>query len=235
MSKIANRFMSAIAVGIVAVIYSILVFVLKDMEQAGANFWGGYAFTMVAFAILATLMCLTKISTTKTIATQAPLYFGTLIYVGLTFIINIIFICLNKDTNATAMVVINVIILLVYAIYMIVMYMGMRHMDVTSKKIVEKREHTAELEVKVGMLVYSAKDEAVKRALTALKEDVKYGGRMGSDANPQALSAEESFINQLDVVKALLSSGADTESVLSAVEEASNLFKMRNEILIKFS
>ena len=232
MKKIENRFLSAIIVGIVAVVYSILVFVIKDMENAGGNFWGGYLFTMLAFAVTAALFCITKLSQSKTIATQSPLIFGTLIYLGATLVINIIFICLNKDTKTTAMVIINVLILLAYIAYAIIMYMGMRHMGQASEKIVEKRQHIADLEVKVVSLVYAAKDEGVKRALTKLKDDVKYSGRSGSDASEPVLEAEENFTNQLAVIKSLLSEGAEAADVLDAIQEASNLLKLRNEILV---
>lgn len=234
MGKIKNRFLAAIVIGIVAVMYSILVFVIKDMDNAGGNFWGGYLFTMLAFGITAAVMCSFKITQTKTAPVQMPLILGTFAYLGIVLVVNLIFICLDKDTKATAMIIINVLLLLAYIIFFVVVYMFTRHMDQTSKKIVDIRETANEMEINVSSLVYMAKDESVKQALTELKNKVHYGERISPSSRPSVQSAHQAVVTQIEVIRTLLASGADEQTLLSSIQQARNLLSTRDEMIRAF-
>lgn len=233
MKKVQNRFLSAIIIGIVAVMYSILVFVIKDMDRAGKNFWGGYIFTMVAFAITAGVLCFTKISHSKTIATQLPLMTAAGAYLIITLLVNIIFLCLDKDSNATAMIVINVLLLLAFIIYFIVMYMFSRGASEASQRVTEVKQTANMMEISVASLIMLAKDESVKKALEQLKERVKYGERIHPGARPEVQSAHQQVNTQIEVVRTLLMSGADSSTVLSAVEQCKSLLLIRDEMISK--
>ncbi len=234
MKGIKNKYLTAIIVGIFAVIYNILVFVIKDMDNAGGNFWGGYVFTMLAFVVVAGLSCLTSLSKSRSLANYSPVYFGAIAYFVISLIVNIIFICLDKDTNTTAMIVINVILVLLFGAYAILMYMSIRHMGQTSQKIAEKRQQANVMEISLGSLIDMAKDAQVKQSLVELQERVRYGGRVGSDAPAEVLSAQDSLKNQIEVIKILLSSGADSEALLTAIEQAKNLLRTRDELLVAY-
>lgn len=233
MKQIQNRFLSAIVIGIIAVMYSILVFVLKDMDNAGGNFWGGYIFTMLAFAITAGVLCFLKLSHSRTIATQLPLFTAAVIYLVITLLVNIIFICLDKDTKTGAMVVINVLLLLAFVGYFIIMYMMTRGVAQASKNVTEVKQTANMMEISVSSLIMLAKDADVKKALEKFKDRVIYGERLPVNARPEMQSAHQAVNTQIEVIRTLLSTGADNTTVLSAVEQAINLILIRDEIISK--
>ena len=230
--KLKNKYLTAIVIGIIAVMYSVLVFVIKDPNRMGKNFWGGYIFTMLAFAIRAIyLCCFGSLTQSKTIVTRLPLITGVFAYLGITLVINIIFLCLDKDSNATAMVIINIFILLIFTIYTIVMYMYTRGMSQASQNVTTVRQTANLMEISVSSLMILAKDETVKAALVKLKERVEYGERIPPNARPEVQSAHQQVNTQIEVIRTLLSSGADTETVLSAIEQCKGLLLIRDEMI----
>jgi len=228
MKKISNRVLSMIVVGLIAVIFNVLVFVIKDMDNAGGNFWGGYAFTMVAFAVIAGLMFFTKLNKNAIANVFAPIYIISFVYLAITLVLNCIFICLDKDTNPTAMIVINVILLLVYIIIAIVIFMGMRHITNDSKKVYENVKNLKTVAIKVSSLTYLAKDADIKSKIMALKEAVDYSDPMGVE---ETKGVETEFEGQIDVIKMLLTSNADAEALNDAINGATALLEQRNAML----
>ncbi len=237
MKKLNNRSWFLIVWALVFVLWNVLVFVIAgtaNNEEVNvfkrAQFWWGYAFIFIAFAMGAAQIFLTKRNKTDVIAIFAPQYMIMFGYFGITFILNtILMLCCKKIDNVIPCVIINVIIIIVYVIVMILMSRGTEHISKNEAMIKQVVVEKNLLETKVTELGYYATDSQVKAKLNELKELIHYSSPKG---NQYTAEIDEEIKSLIGVAKNLMSSGAGTDVIIRAIEDICVKVRIRADILV---
>ncbi len=266
MKKLSNKMLSLIIVAVVAVIYNILVFATADLHNEVISsynvFWWAYAFSMMGFVAFALAVLITKIDRDAIFSVYAPVYLGAGIYALIMLIVNAIFMIVqqNRDyqvkgpMSLVPLLVIDLILTLVFVIYMIVTYMGLRHISDDSKKTYAKVKDLRMTVAKVNALMPLAKDEDVKSAIAKFSDALRFSDPMGVEATQ---SVEDQIDAHISEIEALLRKNSELSymadlmanespegaseykkklienkgATVVAVNYAISLVKQRNEIL----
>ena len=229
MAKIKNRYLTLIAWSLICVLWNVLVLVIADLEEASPNFWCGFAFTEVAFIVVGVLIALSSFkSKNPIVSVYAPMYIVTAIYFVLAFVLNFILLFIKSD-NVTAAIILNVIVLVFYAVAMIVCYMGFRHINENEKEISTKVSELRTLEITVSALAYKTTDVVIKNKINDLKNKIHFSDPMGL---PATADAEQEIKNQIELIGGLLSSGVEQAIVISAIDDAIAKVEIRNKLLM---
>ncbi len=230
MAKIKNRYLTLIAWALICVLWNVIVLVVADLDIVEANFWCAFAFIDVAFVVGGVLIVLTQLKGSNPILSiHAPAYIVTLIYFAVTFVLNFFFmLCFGKGEDATALVILNAIIIVAYAVAMIVSFMGARHITANEQQITTKVSELRTLEITVGALSYKTSDAAVKNKIEELKTKIHYSDPMGVESTA---SAEQDIKNQVQIISELLSGGADGDVIIAAIDDAMAKVEIRNQLL----
>ena len=216
---------------IVMVIFDLLALIIPSnkLGQATEYYWGGFAFINLAFVLIGVVLFALQLNKTVIFNNTMIAYIFSAVYFVITFILNLIYmIIFDKNNGYKEVFIPNIIIVLLYVAAMIVAYRGMSHMSSVTKKTEEKVAQRRLTTAKVDFILNGAENEAVKKALFDLKEDVQYCDPIGVEATAEL---EKEFESKLDAVGALISGGAEEEEVLKAIKAAKNQLKYRNEVL----
>ena len=228
--KSNTKFLSLLILAIVTVVFNGLTFLFASpLDDKLASFWTAYIFINASFIVIAVLILATKLGKNGLVAEYFPQYFATLIYFGLTFIVNLIFMLIESKEKATANIVINLLIIAAYLVVIIFMSMVTGHIRQNEKEIEENVFDLRMLEIRVNALSYSAKDEDVKAKIAELKEKVHFSDPM---VNKTVKGVEKEIDKLVDLIEKLLSKDADKEAVLEAVQDCINKVKIRNQMLL---
>lgn len=228
MKKLAGRFTALIVEGVFFLIWNILVLTLADLKEAKVFFWCGYGFTFLAFLLVAGVLFFLKSGKNVFFSVLMPAYIVSGLYFAATFVMDAIFMGISTGTNAKAVVIPNVVVLLLYVAAMAVAYVAVSHIGENNRVIdekVAKLKHTA---IAVGQIAAIATDAEVKAALAALREGVEYSDPMGVDATA---AMEDDLNNKIVEIKVLVEGGYDKEMIITRIEAARNKLNERNEIL----
>ena len=228
MKKLQGRYFTLIIIGIFFVLWNVLVFTIANLKEARHYFWFGYAFIFLAFLVAAGTTWLFKGGKNVTFSVLTPVYLFTIIYFIITFILNTIFMIICTGTNAKAIVIPNVVVILLYAAIMVVAYVGMSHIKNTNAVIDEKVAALKLSAIKVGQIAAIAEDGEVISALNGLREAIEYSDPMGIPVTA-ALEADINF--KIAEIGSAVENGDEKEIILKKINFAFNKLKERNETL----
>lgn len=229
MSKIPNRYLSLIIWGLIFAFYNVLVLVISNLEEANGIYWCAFTFAEIAFILVGVIIALTKVSNVKIFSNYLPVYLATACYFGISLLMNIIFMCANATDDVTGNLVPNIGLIVVYAAALIICHMGFSHVTAVSGEISAKRSELKVLAVTVGALQYKTADQEIKNRINKLKETIEFSDPMGVS---QTVQAEEDIKTQIEIIKGLLDANAPAAETLSAIDDAINKVKTRNELLL---
>lgn len=210
------------------ILFNLLFFVLVPYDTAKVSIWLSYAFLVVAFLIVGCITLFLKLENKRNMTTLIPLFYATVFYFALTLVANVILMLVNSE-NATPDVVINAVILILFAITFLLAYKSFGRVADNSARQTARVQALRELSVKVNSLTFFTKDADVVNAIRKLKADVDDSSSAGTEASR---TYEEQFAEQIETIRVLLTSGAEKDAVLAAVEAAGNLLKVRNQMLM---
>lgn len=228
MKKIAGKFTSLIVVGIIFVVWNILVWTLSDLKEANVFFYCGYGFTVLAFLIVAGVPFLFRMSKNGTFNVVFPAYIVTGIYFCIAFILNMIYMIISVKTNAKAVVIPNVIILLLYVALMFILYFAFSHIVGHNKVIDEKVYTLKRTVVEIGQIAAIAQDPEVKKQLLELKEMADYSDPLGVSGTA---SLENEFSNKIAEIRMLVEGAYEKDLIVNKIKMAQNKLRERNELL----
>ena len=228
MSKFFKTKTPLILVMILFALFNVIFWVCVNPKEAHATVWVGYAFLMLAIIILGAMTFLFKLKSDTTLTTLAAVLYLAVAYFGVAFLLNLILMFFNSE-KATAGIVLNVILLLIFAAAFVILYKSFsRVQDNTAAR--EKRMRELRLtSVKVSGLTYLTTDPEIIAAIRKFKDDIDNSSSRGNESTQVV---EEQLDQQIDVIRTLLTNGADNEAVLRALRGAEGLLKQRNQLLI---
>ena len=214
------------------VIFNILALVIPGangkLGQAKFAFWGGFTFINIAFVLIGVVLFALQLDKTTIFNNTVMAYVFSAIYFIITLVLNLIFMFVFKKKWVAGVLTSNIIIIILYAILMLVTNRAMKHMSSVTKhtetKVAARRLTTA----KVEFIMNCAENEAVKKALLELMEDVQYSDPIGVEATA---SLEQDFENQLNLIEQLIAGEAAEDAILKAIKLAKNKLQFRNETL----
>ncbi len=209
-------------------LFNIIFFVASDLQNMNLGGWLGYTFVDLSFIAVAVLSMVFKLKSLNLITALLPMSIASGVYLIASVFANSILILVNS-TKAVIPIILNSIILAVFAAVLIVVYKLIPHTEDNSAKIQTRMANLRELSVKTNALTFLTKDDDILTAIRKLKETLNYSSSAG---NRSSAPYEEKFVAQLETVEMLLVEHSDKESVLAALETANNLWKVRNQMLM---
>ena len=228
MSKFFKTKTPLILVMILFALFNVIFWVCVNPKEAHATVWVGYAFLTLAIIILGAMTFLFKLKSDTTLTTLAAVLYLAVAYFIVAFLLNLILMLVNRE-KATAGIVLNVILLLIFAAAFVILYKSFsRVQDNTAAR--EKRMRELRLTgVKVSGLTYLTTDPEIIAAIRKFKDDIDNSSSRGNESTQVV---EEQLDQQIDIIRTLLTNGADNEAVLRALRGAEGLLKQRNQLLI---
>lgn len=228
MSKFFKTKTPLILVALLLVLFNVIFWVLVKPAEANATVWVGYAFLTLAIIILGAMTFIFKLKSDTTMTTLVAVLYLAMGYFAVAFILNLILMLVNGE-KATAGIILNVIVLILFIAVFVILYRSFsRVQDNTAAR--EKRMRELRMTgVKVSGLTYLTTDQEIIAAIRKFKDDIDNSSSRGNE-NTQAI--EEQLDQQIDIIRTLLTNGADNEAVLRALRGAEGLLKQRNQLLI---
>ena len=228
MSKFFKTKTPLILVALLLVLFNVIFWVSVKPAEANATVWVGYAFLTLAIIILGAMTFIFKLKSDTTMTTLVAVLYLAMGYFAVAFILNLILMLVNGE-KATAGIILNVIVLILFAAIFVILYRSFsRVQDNTAAR--EKRMRELRMTgVKVSGLTYLTTDQEIIAAIRKFKDDIDNSSSRGNE-NTQAI--EEQLDQQIDIIRTLLTNGADNEAVLRALRGAEGLLKQRNQLLI---
>lgn len=228
MSKFFKTKTPLILVALLLILFNVIFWVSVKPAEANATVWVGYAFLTLAIIILGAMTFIFKLKSDTTMTTLVAVLYLAMGYFAVAFILNLILMLVNGE-KATAGIILNVIVLILFAAIFVILYRSFsRVQDNTAAR--EKRMRELRMtSVKVSGLTYLTTDQEIIAAIRKFKDDIDNSSSRGNE-NTQAI--EEQLDQQIDIIRTLLTNGADNEAVLRALRGAEGLLKQRNQLLI---
>lgn len=228
MSKFFKTKTPLILVALLLVLFNVIFWVSVKPAEANATVWVGYAFLTLAIIILGAMTFIFKLKSDTTMTTLVAVLYLAMGYFAVAFILNLILMLVNGE-KATAGIILNVIVLILFIAIFVILYRSFsRVQDNTAAR--EKRMRELRMTgVKVSGLTYLTTDQEIIAAIRKFKDDIDNSSSRGNE-NTQAI--EEQLDQQIDIIRTLLTNGADNEAVLRALRGAEGLLKQRNQLLI---
>ena len=228
MTKIKDKYLGLIILGLVFVLWNAIVLILADYEAAKASFWSAFAFIDVAFILSGGLTVFIKINKHSNLAANTPMMIFSSIYFSVSFIFNLIFLLAPSSETITWNLIPNMIFIVFFIISAIIGNRVRSSIEKGEEKVKTKVVALRTLEVKVSSMMYKTQNDLILSALKNLKEKIHYSDPMGIE---ETAEAEESIKDQLEIIDNLLAIKAEESNIISAIEDAIIKVKIRNDLL----
>lgn len=225
-----SRFLTALIPIFVLAIFNILVFAIagKDIKDKNASFWLGYGFVTATFLMTTATMASSKLKKGKIFSELVPNFLVVGVYALINLIVNIIAMAVNTD-NVKAFIIIDVILFIIFLIFEILVFTGMKHISANRKEVQDKVNYINRVKVSCSLLIDRTDDAQVKKALRELLDDIAYSDPMsGSDSE---IRKEQRKLNSLIEMLEDDIESASAEELLQTVKKASNCLKKRNALI----
>ena len=199
----------------------------QHINEIKACQWIGYAFLCVAFVITGAMTFIPLKSKNNFTATL-PVFFTVVAYFAVALIANLIMIFIRSN-NITAPLVINGVLLLLFAAFLLISYKSFDRTEVNTERREQRVKQFRLYAMEVGSAKEAATDPEVKEELRKLQEDIGYSSPA---TNANTVEKEVEFAEKVQQINELVNSGAAKEEILKAINEANRLLKVRNQILM---
>ena len=212
------------------VVFWVIVAVAVKLENTHATLWWGYGFAMFSFLPLLGVMFI-PIKNRLSGHVLNGLYGVTALYMGLTFVMNLIFMIVNTDHQGgfVTQIVLNVLLLLAY---IALAFIFIKRFSKVQANDIKREEQMRDLKLvftKVSAVSNQAEDPEVKAELIKLRQRVNNSSSAG---NEHTQEYDKQFEDQINVVQDMLNANVEKEEVLKAIKVANNILTTRNQILL---
>lgn len=236
MKKFITTKTTLIIVGLVALLFNVVFWAivgsaLGHNRATGATLWISYAFVMVAFVVAAGVTFVKPKTKNASIA-LIPFFYATLGYMGVTLVLNIIFMAINtnKEVGWIFDLVLNAIAIIFFAIVLVLAYKHFSRVDDLLEKKHERVEKHFDLSGKVSSLLSLAEHDEVKAALVDFRRSLNFSS---SASNEKTAEADQKLAEELDNLEIMIKSNASVEEQLRAVKFAKVALDERNRAVAK--
>lgn len=231
MKKFVTSKTALIVVGLLAVLFNVVFWAIVGSElgagkQMGTTLWISYAMVMVSFVVSGAVTFIKPGSKSATLAI-VPMLYATWGYVIVCLIMNMIFMFINTSDKAGYItdIVLNAILLIVYAIAMVVAYRYFARVNTIFEKKEERVQRHFNWSSKISSLISLAEHDEVKVALVEFRRIMNYSS---SGSNEKTAEADAKLEEELDNLEVLIKSGASVEEQMRAVKFARVALDERN-------
>lgn len=220
-----------IVVGLLALLFNVIFWAIVGSELGagkvmGTTLWISYAMVMVAFVVAGAVTFIKPGVKSATLA-LAPMIYSTYLYVLVSLILNAIFMFVNTSKKGAyiADIVLNAILLILYAIVMVVAYKHFSRVNTIFEKKEERVVRHFNWSSKISSLIALAEHDEVKTALVEFRRIMNYSS---SGSNEKTADADAKLEEELDNLEVLIKSGASVEEQMRAVKFARVALDERN-------
>ncbi|MGN0804695.1 MAG: hypothetical protein ACI4MS_04860 [Candidatus Coproplasma sp.] len=232
MKKFTNNKLMFLIVLIVFALFNALFFIIAGSTHALAGnktgMWISFGFLELSFVLTGGIALFIQVKNKNNAVMLEPIFFVQVGYLALSVLANAIMMAASKYAWQ-APVIVNIIFLAIYAVLLLLSYKAFSRVRENTEHQKAKVQELRQTTIKVNSLIYLAKDEEVKKAIKKLKEDLDYSSPMST---PDCAEYEQQLAEMIDTLKTLLSTDSDSETILSAVAEAENVLRIRNQMLM---
>ena len=231
MKKFLTTKVALIIVGLLALLFNVVFWAIVGSElgagkQMGTTLWISYAMVMVSFGVAGAITFIKPGAKSARLA-MVPLFYATWIYVGVCLVMNMIFMFVNTSEKGgyIADIVLNAILLIIYAIFMVIAYKYFSRVNTIFEKKEERVVRHFNWSSKISSLISLAEHDEVKVALVEFRRIMNYSS---SGSNEKTADADAKLEEELDNLEVLIKSGAPVEEQMRAVKFARVALDERN-------
>lgn len=231
MKKFLTTRVALIIVGLLALLFNVVFWAIVGSElgagkQMGITLWISCAMVMVSFVVAGAITFIRPGAKSATLA-MVPMFYATWVYVGVGLVMNMIFMFVNTNKKGAyiADIVLNAILLIVYAIFMVIAYKHFSRVNTIFEKKEERVVRHYNWSSKISSLISLAEHDEVKVALVEFRRIMNYSS---SGSNEKTAEADAKLEEELDNLEVLIKSGASVEEQMRAVKFARVALDERN-------
>ncbi len=225
--KKKNRLMLALIYLVVFVAYNFVVFlVFKNFNEV---FWISYGFMIVAYLIhIGCAFSITKSTNVKALFFGIPLGAFSIYFVLAELFTSFVFMVFKTNASVKVTIVIQVLLLCVFAVVAIISIMTRDTVYNVEQKIKEHVNFIKGINVDVEMLMQRCTNPETTGALKKLSETIKYSDPM---TNSVVATQEQMIMQYMAELRTVFDSG-DINSVKELCSKIELLFVERNKKLM---
>ncbi len=164
------------AYAVLAVIWLAAGLIIGNAVKIGINFWGGLAAGLIAIIVSVVLTVLRPVkSNDATTEVNTVPYAFSFIYIILSMIVNVICMLMADSRKGfVILIAVNVVLLAIFAYLFTTASQSALSVAEKTEVVSAKTNNTANFSMMLASLLGIAKDEEVKKAIYALKQKVDY-------------------------------------------------------------
>lgn len=221
----------AIALGIVVIVYSVILFAVCGFEDHTSPFWLSYAFMLLGIAVG---VCTSLKLSTYTIQPRDwlfgyPIMRHTVIYLVIEFVASTVFIALecsgNTDFPEWLPFVAQLVILAIHVVLIISCFFVQETIMDVQNKVKDSTSFIKLLTVDIEMVIEKTCDEGAKKAFKDLADRVRYSDPMSNDNLFELEKQITLCVNEADNYITY----GNVEGALACCERANLLLTERNK------
>jgi hypothetical protein len=182
MGKTTKQF---IGIGVILLaMYNIVLFAIAGFADHEAPFWISYVFMLLAFGMAAlTFIYLGKSGMIlRDWLFGYPIIYHCAIYIAVEMVASVIFMLLEYDVEWVLPLVIQILLMGVYAVFMLSCFASKTAITQVGDKVEKKTRYIALLQAEVQVLCQKCEDPALKAELQKLAENIRFSDPMSNDA-----------------------------------------------------
>lgn len=173
--KNKSKLISLIVVALIVGLYNFVLFMVTKDVSKNTTFWISYGFGMFAFLPLIGVICINNPYQDGTkITLMLPAIRILIVYAIVELLIATLMMALQAITSVTVALLIQVPVLVVFAIIVLVYYLGARHVNSGYAKQKSDVFSKETLCLQVNTLISSVTSPAVKSKLEVISEKIRY-------------------------------------------------------------
>lgn len=227
MDKILKSKTTLLIVGILFAVFNAIFFIITKAEGEASR-WIAFSSINLAFVIVGAMTFIFSLKSKSTLTTLVGALYLAVGYFAVAFIVNLIIIFINAKTFIFT-IIINILIVAAFLILFLITYKSFSRVQDNSVRRETRMRELRQTSIQVNTLTYLTNDMEIKNAIKKFKENLDYSSSAGSEATAKT---EQQIDEQIETIRTLLSSNADKQAILSAIQMAENLLKTRNQILM---
>ena len=223
----------SIVLAVVAALWTVCILAFIDSEGAGFYYWGGFAFGLIAIVLgmLVNLFISSRANRNTTEIEMLPI-FVSIAYVAFCVVFNAIFVCLKDGNFNIAIPLVNVLVMVAYLVYVYGLGRYADRVVAVGSAVGSKTSKYGTISTKMSTILGMCTDADVRKKVLDLKQKVDYSNNLAQEVT---IYEEEDFYNIITNLESMLVDGSSKEEMLALIEEADNIWKVRNSKLSNMS
>lgn len=218
----SSRFL---ALGLVGILWTAVVCILADFDDAGFYFWGALAFGLVSFILVIIMQYVTNsVKDRNTTEAVGVLEVYSVIYLVLSIAVNTFFAIKLDGEYGKVLVIINMVLIVAYVLEMSAAGKNVERIKTQAEVSVQKTSQVRNISIQLGKLLGIISDQELKSKVYALKEKVDYSSNMSQTAFAYE---EENMLQLLYATEQLVLAG-DMQGATAKIDQAEVVWNRRN-------